>query len=100
MASIYAFNPAYTQTDSISVTTSTGSTASGAGSPSICLTNTTSQLCYVRVGPTGTAATVADMPILGNSQVILTKDIDHTTVAAITPTGSTTLLCTPGEGKL
>ena len=100
MASIYAFNPAYTQTDSISVTTSTGSTACGAGSQSICLTSTTSQLCYVRVGPTGTAATVADMPILGNSQVILTKDIGHTTVAAITPTGSTTLLCTPGEGKL
>jgi hypothetical protein len=100
MASIYAFNPAYTQTDSISVTTSTSSTACGVGLHSICLTNTTSQLCYARVGPIGTVATATDMPVLGNSQVILTKDIDHTTVAAITPTGTTTLLCTPGEGKL
>jgi hypothetical protein len=100
MASMYAFNPAYTQTNSISVTTTTASTACGVGSQSICLTNTTSQLCYARVGPTGTTATAADMPVLGNSQVILTKDIDHTTLAAITPTGTTTLLCTPGEGKL
>lgn len=100
MATTIAFNPAYTQTDSVSVTTSSDSTLCGQGSSSLCLTNTTSQLCYVRVGVAGVAATTADFPVLGNSQMIITKDVEHTTVAAITPTGTTTLLVTPGDGKL
>jgi hypothetical protein len=99
MATQIAFNPAYTQTDAISVTTTSAATACGVGSSSLCLTNSTSQLCFVRVGASGIAATANDMPVPGNSQIIITKDIDHTTVAAITPTGTTTLYVTPGEGK-
>lgn len=99
MALTTAFNPAYTQGASISVTTTSASAAKGVGSKSMYLLNTGSTLCYVRVGPTDVAATTADLPVPPNIPIVIGKDQDHTTVAAITASSTTTLLIIPGEGK-
>jgi hypothetical protein len=55
--------------------------------------------CRAADASTGTvAATAADYPVLGGSQVTLTKDGDMDTVSAITASGTTSLHVIPGEG--
>lgn len=97
MASKYAFNPAYTQGVSVSPAAAAASSTIGKGSKALCLTNTGVNVCYVRTGPSGVAATAADYPILGGAQVIITKDEQHDTASYISPLG-TTLHIIPGEG--
>jgi hypothetical protein len=100
MAINTAFNPAYTQGASISVTTTTASATLGKGAKSLYLLNTGDATCFVRVGPAGTVATVNDLPVPAGFPIVIGKDQDHDTVAAITASATATLLVIPGEGKL
>lgn len=100
MALTTAFNPAYTQGASISVTTTSAAAVRGRGAKSMFLLNTGLTLCYVRIGPDGVAATTSDLPVPPNIPMVIGKDQDHTTVAAITASSTSTLLVIPGEGKL
>jgi hypothetical protein len=100
MAINTAFMPAYSQGKSISVTTTSASTTVPQNSMSLYLLNTGSTLCYVRVGPTGTAALTTDFPVPPNIPIVIGKDVQFNTVAAITATSTATLLLIPGEGKL
>lgn len=97
MASKYAFNPAYTQGVSVSPAAVAASSTIGRGSKSLCFTNTGVNVCYVRVGTSGVAATTADYAVLGGTQTVVTKDQDRDTVSYISPLG-TTLHIIPGEG--
>jgi hypothetical protein len=92
------FNPAYTQGQTISVTSTSAPITIGRGSMSLVLTNLGTTTCYVRVSTGTVAATTADYPVLGNSQVSITKDGDMNTVSAITASGTTSLHVIPGEG--
>lgn len=98
MAVMETFNPAYTQGTTISVTTTSAPATVGKGSKSLCLTNTGTALCYVRVSTGTVAATNADYPVLAGSQVTITKEQDMDTVSAVTASGSTSLHVIPGEG--
>jgi hypothetical protein len=92
------FNPAYTQGQTISVTSTSAPITIGRGSMSLVLTNLDTTTCYVRVSTGTVAATTADYPVLGGSQVSITKDGDMNTVSAITASGTTSLHVIPGEG--
>jgi hypothetical protein len=65
---------------------------------SLVLTNLGATPCYVRVSTGTVAATTADYPVLGGSQVSINKDGDMNTVSAITASGTTSLHVIPGEG--
>ena len=92
------FNPAYTQGQTISVTSTSAPITIGRGSMSLVLTNLGTTPCYVRVSTGTVAATAADYPVLGGSQVSINKDGDMNTVSAITASGTTSLHVIPGEG--
>lgn len=95
---LQTFNPAYTQGQTLSVTTTSAPLTIGRGSMSLCLTNLSTTACYVRVSTGTVAATTADYPVLGGAQVTITKDQDMNTVSAITASGTTSLHVIPGEG--
>lgn len=98
MAVLETFNPVYTQGQTLSVTTTSGALTIGKGAKTLCLTNLGTTACYVRVSTGTVAATTADYPVLGGSQVTITKDGDMDTVSAITSSGTTSLHVIPGEG--
>lgn len=98
MSVVQTFNPAYTQGTTISVTTTSAAVLRGRGSQSLCLTNLGTTVCYVRVSSGTVAATAADYPVLGGSQVTITKAEDMDTVSAVTASGTTSLHVMPGEG--
>ena len=95
---IETFAPAYTQGQTISVTSTSAPITIGRGSASLVLTNLGTTACYVRVSTGTVAATTADYPVLGGSQVSINKDGDMNTVSAITASGTTSLHVIPGEG--
>lgn len=95
---LQTFNPAYTQGQTISVTTTSAPITIGRGSTSLVLTNLGTTACYVRVSTGTVAATATDYPVLGGSQVSINKDGDMNTVSAITASGTTSLHVIPGEG--
>ena len=93
------FAPAYGQGVVVaSVTTASASSAVGAGSMSLVVTNTGSNTVWVRTGLTGLTATTADYPILPTSQVSISKPLDHTHIAYLTATSTSSLHIIPGEG--
>lgn len=98
MAVLETFNPAYTQGQTLSVTSTSGPLTIGRGAASLCLTNLGTTTCYVRVSSGTVAATAADYPVLGGSQVTITKAQDMDTVSALTASGTTSLHVIPGEG--
>jgi hypothetical protein len=98
MSVLQTFNPAYAQGQTISVTSTSAPITIGRGSASLCLSNLGTTACFVRVSTGTVAATAADYPVLGGSQVTLTKDGDMDTVSAITASGTTSLHVIPGEG--
>jgi hypothetical protein len=98
MAVVQTFNPAYTQGQTISVTSTSAPITIGRRSASLCLSNLGTTACYVRVSTGTVAATAADYPVLGGSQVTITKGEDMDTVSAITASGTTDLHVIPGEG--
>jgi hypothetical protein len=94
---LQTFNPAYTKGVVVSPGAASARTLIGAGQGALLLTNTGSNICYVRAGGAAVVATTADVPVLPNSQVSITKTIDDAYVAYISASG-TTLQVLPGEG--
>jgi len=93
------FAPAYGQGVVVaSVTTSSAASAVGDGAKSLVITNTGSNAIYLRTGLTGAVATTADYLLLSGAQVSISKPQDHTHVAYITATSTSSLHIIPGEG--
>ena len=63
----------------------------------VCLTNLGVNVCYVRIGQAGIAATTADYPVPPGIQVIVTKQETDTVLSHISAAG-TTLHVMAGEG--
>ena len=95
---IETFNPAYTQGQTISVTSTSAPITIGRGSMSLCLSNLGNQPVFVRVSTGTVAATVADYPVMPLAQVTITKSQDMDTVSAITSASTSSLHVIPGEG--
>lgn len=95
-----AFRPAPGGNVTISATTSTSTTelTSDGDFRNICVTNSGTDIVYVRLGKSTVAATSADYPVLPNSQVILSKDINDKYIAVIAASGTPTVYAMPGEG--
>jgi hypothetical protein len=69
----------------------------GLGNKQVCFTNQGAALCYVRTGVGAIVASTGDYCVLPNSQVVVSKDDLHDSIAYISPTG-TTLHIVCGEG--
>lgn len=89
--------PAYTQGQTVSPAAAAAFITIGKGAKSLCLTNTGSNICYVRTGVSGIEATTADYPVLAGIQTVISKPQDHDTLSYISASG-TTLHAIPGEG--
>ena len=95
-----AFGPSFgTGVVVASVTTASASSAVGTGSMSLAVTNTGStNPIFVRTGLSGVAATTADYIVMPNQQVKISKPLDHTHVAYITGTSTSSAHIIAGEG--
>ena len=94
------FGPAYGQAVNVaSVTTTSAASAIGEGSKSLVVTNTGStNAVYLRTGTSTAVATTADYVIMPNAQVSISKPQDHTHIAYITASSTSSLHVIPGEG--
>lgn len=98
MAIKYAFNPAYGSGQNLTATASSQSVTLPAGTKSIRITNTgATNSAYVRIGKGAQTATTADLLVMQNTIEVFTKDMDDTTLAYISASG-TTLNFILGEG--
>jgi hypothetical protein len=95
-----SFQPAYGSGVTVAPTgTSASSTFTVVSSESVVLTNLDSVLTvYVRVGEGAQTATLADYPVLPNTQVSLSKARYENTVAYRTSSGTGSLHIIPGRG--
>lgn len=99
MAIKYAFNPAYGTGQNLTAGAASASVQVPAGPKSIRIVNTgTTNPAYVRIGSGAQTASTADLLIMPNTIEVFTKDMDHTTVAYISASG-TTLNMILGEGS-
>src|ERR1700722_8738292 len=98
LGSVSPFRP--TGTVSVSVSGVSANAALSGGGDSVVVTNTTNALAYIRFGsdPTVTAST-ADMPILANGRMILSINSLISCAAAVSPTGSGSILFSRGDGS-
>lgn len=88
--SIFApFNPAYTSGQTKTSAALAASFDLAAGTNQVCVTNTGSNIAYVRIGSGSFAATTSDYPVLSGSQVVLTRAQDDTAVSHISASGTT-----------
>ena len=98
LGSVSPFRPTGT------VSVSTGSVSANVrltgGGDSVVVTNATTGLSYIRFGsdPTVTAST-GDMPILAGSRLILSVNSLISYAAAISPSGSGSMLFSRGDGS-
>jgi uncharacterized cupin superfamily protein len=93
------FNPVYGSGITVTPTSTSASSTLGLGSKNLALTNLSSTIVtYIRVGDGSQTATAADYPVLPNTQVRITKDDRHTTIAYVSPAGSGSLHIIAGEG--
>lgn len=99
---IQAFIPVYNTGVIVAPGLTSALQAIGTVTKSLRLTNLSAVLIYVRVGvPTadGTlTASTADLPLLANTQVTLTKQPEHTHIAFISPGGASSMHIISGEG--
>jgi hypothetical protein len=99
IGSISPFRP--TGTVSIAASAVSSNVPLTGGGETVVVTNTSSVLGYVRFGSDATvAATTTDMPILPSSRLILSINSLITRAAAITPSGSGTILFSRGDGSI
>ena len=94
------FAPAYGQGLVVaSVTTSSAASAIGEGAKSLTITNTGStNAIFLRTGTSSAVATTADYCLMPSAQVSISKPQDHTHIAYITSTSTSSLHVIPGEG--
>jgi hypothetical protein len=99
LGSVSPFSPIATA--ALVVDTSSAVVRLASGGDSVLVTNTTSALAYVRFGsdPSVSASSV-DMPIMANSQALLSVNTLVSFAAAILAAGSGTILFTRGEGSI
>lgn len=99
MAVQASFEPNYTRGITVAPSTASASSAIGFGSKALVFTNLSpSVVAYVSVGASGLTASVADYPLLPNSQISLSKCQEDTHVAYITASGTGSIHIIPGEG--
>lgn len=92
------FAPSYTKGITVAPGIASASSIIGAGSKSLCLTNLSAVVCYVRVSSVAATATEADYPIPANAQVSISKPQDDSIVSYVTAAGTSSLHIIPGEG--
>jgi hypothetical protein len=99
LGSVSPFRP--TGTVSVSVSSVSANAPLSGGGDSVVVTNTTNALAYIRFGsdPTVTAST-SDMPVLATSKLILSVNRLISYAAALSPSGSGTILFSRGDGSL
>lgn len=98
MTVIATFAPSYTKGATVAPATGSASTIIGKGAKSLCLTNLSTVVCYVRVSTGAATATAADYPVPANAQVSISKPQDDDTVSYVTAAGTSSLHIIPGEG--
>jgi hypothetical protein len=90
----------HTGTVGVSVGASSSSVALSGGGDTIVATNTTTSLAYIRFGSDPTvAASTSDMPVLPGSRLILSINSLISYAAAISPSGSGSILFSRGDGS-
>ena len=92
------FSPSYGKGVIVAAGAASAKLAIGLGSKTICFTNLSAVLTYVRISNDSAVASTADYPILANAQVWVSKDQDFDTVTYIAPAGGGSLHVMPGEG--
>ena len=98
LGSVSPFRP--TGTVSVSVSNVSSNTPLSGGGDSIVVTNATTSLGYVRFGSDMTVtASTTDMPVLAGSRVILSINSLISYAAAISPSGSGSILFSRGDGS-
>ncbi len=99
LGSVSPFRP--TGTVSVSVSALSANVPLSGGGDSIVVTNTTTSLAYIRFGSDPTvAASISDMPILGGDRLILSINSLISYAAAISPSGSGSILFSRGDGSI
>ncbi len=98
LGSVSPFRP--TGTVSVSVSNVSSNTPLSGGGDSIVVTNATTSLGYVRFGSDMTVtASTTDMPVLAGSRMILSINSLISYAAAISPSGSGSILFSRGDGS-
>jgi hypothetical protein len=99
MAVQAAFNPAYGSGVTVAPGVASASSTIGLGNKALVITNlSASVVSYVRVGNNPLTATIADYTVPPNTQIALSKDGQHDTIAYIAPAGGGSLHIMSGEG--
>ena len=99
IGSVSPFRP--TGTVSLAANSVSANIPLSGGGDTVVVTNPSSVLAYVRFGSDATvAATTTDMPILASSRLILSVNSLITYAAAITSSGSGTILFSRGDGSI
>jgi len=98
LGSVSPFRP--TGTVSVPVGAASANVPLSGGGDSVVVTNTATSLIYVRFGsdPTLTAST-SDMPVLPNARLILSVNSLISYAAAVSPSGSGSVLFSRGDGS-
>jgi hypothetical protein len=98
LGSVSPFRP--TGTVSVSVGNVSSNAPLSGGGDSVVVTNTTTALAYIRFGSDSTVtASSADMPVLPGSRMILSVNSLISYGAAISPSGSGSILFSRGDGS-
>lgn len=98
LGSVSPFRP--TGTVSVPVGAASANVLLSGGGDSVVVTNTTTSLAYVRFGSDqSVVASASDMPILSGSKLILSVNSLISYAAAMSPSGSGTVLFSRGDGS-
>jgi hypothetical protein len=98
LGSVSPFRP--TGTVSVSSGNTSANAALAGGGDSVVVTNTSTSLVYVRFGSDSTVtASIADMPVLPNSRLLLSVNSLIKYGAVIAPSGSGVVLFSRGDGS-
>jgi hypothetical protein len=99
LGSVSPFRP--TGTVSVSAGNVSSNTPLSGGGDSVVVTNATTALAYVRFGSDTTVnASTTDMPVLAGNRVILSINCLISYAAAISPSGSGSILFSRGDGSI
>lgn len=93
------FNPSYTQGQTVTAGAAALSITLDGSAKQVVVTNTGSNIAYVRTGTGTFSATTTDFPVLAGTQVAITKGDGAVTLSYISAVG-TTLHVIPGGGWL
>ncbi len=99
IGSVSPFRP--TGTVSLAASSESTNVALSGGGDTVVVTNPSTVLAYVKFGSDATVvASASDMPVLAGSRVILSINSLIANAAAITASGSGTILFSRGDGSI